>query len=95
MIEFDRWSNRAIAASMDRLDSDDCTRAEFELTLRKGRGMYEGEISTLQGLSTKELQELVRDGCSRISDLERVVHIANDILKNGYVIPENVTPGEE
>ena len=53
------------------------------------------ERFVLEGFTPEQLRDIVLDGCNRISDIEKVVHIANDILENGYGIIDNIVLGEE
>ncbi len=48
------------------------------------------EREVMEGLSPMELKAFIAHGCAKMSEIERMVHLANDVLENGYGIPENV-----
>ena len=53
------------------------------------------ERDILEGMNPKQLQDFIEDGCRKMSEIEKLVHLAHDVLDNGYAIQENIILGEE
>ena len=92
MENFSGWSNKAIKHELPYLDEFDMTRAELELKLRQGNGMYEGEpkqeeqpalpdmelVNFIERMTPEERIEHKRRYLSEISDREQLCRMIDD-----------------
>ena len=92
MENFSGWSNKAIEHELPNLDEFDRTRAEFELKLRQGQGMYEREpkqeeqpalpdmelVNMIESMHPEERIENKRRWLAEISDREMLCRMVDD-----------------
>lgn len=92
--DFTLWSNKAIVGEIPNLGEDNKARALYELKIREGQGMFEGfrpqevlpgmtEREILEGLNPEQLLDYRGFLLEKYSDLERQIHLTNDVL-DGY-----------
>lgn len=97
--DFTLWSNKAIVGEMPNLEGDNKARALYELKIREGQGMFEGfrPQEVLPGMTEREILEWYTPGqlkdykvflLEKYSELERTVHLVNDILGSYGELPD-------
>lgn len=89
MINFDRWSNRAIEEGYNELSDFNKTRADYELTIREGNGMYEKQPALpdmeledfIGNMTVSERMDAKRRYLDEISDREKLCRLIDEANK--------------